>query len=132
MGPVRGGLIFALVSLVASPASAEICVQFRPNWTGETVTAWQEMLALFSTPISLFLLIATAFVVRFRSSWGALAVFVGWSFAVAAVTFLDPTGGMRAAAASEGCVGSPSLYILAVFVLCAAMMLYLNRVADRE
>lgn len=132
MGSFRSGLTFTVLTLIASPAGAEVCAQFRPDWEGGEVTAWQEMIALFGTPISLVLLLATAFAIRFRSAWGALAVFVGWSFAVAAVTFLDPTGGMRAAAATEGCVGSPSLYIAAVFVLCGGMMVYLNKVNNDD
>lgn len=132
MGPVRGGVtLAALAVLAAGPAHAEVCAQFRPDWDGGPVSAGQEMIALFGTPISLVLLLATAFAIRFRSAWGALAVFVGWSFAVAAVTFLDPTGGQRAAAAAEGCVGSPTLYIAVVFALCAGLMIYLNKVADR-
>ncbi|MEM6577312.1 MAG: hypothetical protein AAF678_02375 [Pseudomonadota bacterium] len=131
MGPLRGGLTVAILTVAASPAHAEICATFRPAWDGAPVTATQETIALFGTPISLVLLLATAFAIRFRSAWGALTVFVGWSFAVAAVTFLDPTGGMRAAAASEGCVGSPSLYIAIVFALNAGMMLYLNKMVDK-
>lgn len=130
MGSFRSGLTLVFLTSIASPARAETCAQFRPAWDGGNVNAFQEMVALFGTPISLVLLIATAFAIRFRNSWGALAVFVGWSFAVAAVTFLDPTGGMREAAAAEGCVGSPSLYIAVVFVLCGGMMVYLNKVND--
>ncbi|MEM6375246.1 MAG: hypothetical protein AAF686_03345 [Pseudomonadota bacterium] len=132
MGSFRSGLIVGAILVLAGPADAAVCQDFRPDWNGETVGAWDEMLALLSMPISLILLIATAFAIRFRSPWLALCVFVGWSFAVASVTFFDPTGGIRANAALEGCVGSPSLYIAVVLSLCAGMMIYLNKFADPD
>ncbi|MEM8803594.1 MAG: hypothetical protein AAGF55_13765 [Pseudomonadota bacterium] len=114
-----------------TPALAETCDKIRPDWDGGSVSAWAEAIQLFGTPISLFLIISTALVLRFRSSWGALAVFVGWSFAVATVTFWDPTGGMRQAAQIEGCIGTPTLYITIVFIICGAMMLYINRLQEK-
>lgn len=132
MDLLRSALIVATAVVVPHPVIASTCSDFRPNWDGGSVSAWSEMIQLFGTPISLILLLGTALAVRFRKPWAALAVFVGWSFAVAAVTFLDPTGGVRAAAAAEGCVGSPSLYIAVVFALCGAMMVYLNKMADRD
>lgn len=128
MGPFRSGLILAAATIAPVPAFADVCERVRPHWDGGPVTPWTEMIALFGSPISLVLLLGTALAVRFRSSWGALTVFVGWSFAVAAVTFFDPTNGTRRAAAIEGCVGSPTLYILVVAAICMSMMLYMNRV----
>ena len=127
MGSVRRGLILLCIACSPGTAWAEVCDKIRPDWNREAVSLMTETVQLFGTPISLFLLISTALVIRFRSSWGALVVFVGWSFAVATVTFWDPTGGLREAAQIEGCIGSPTLYIAIIITVCGAMMLYINR-----
>lgn len=121
MGPLRRGLSLAVV--MPSPAWADVCDKVRPNWEGTPVTAVQEALYLATTPISLALLLASLIVLRFRHQWGALAVVVGWTIAVTLLTMADPTG-MRPQAAAQGCVGSPTLFILAVAAICGAMILY--------
>lgn len=132
MGPVRRGVILAAAVCVPAGAHAEVCDRIRPDWDGQAVSVWEETLALMGTPVSLLLLLATVLVLRFRSSWGALAVFVGWSFAVASFTFLDGTGGLLPAARAEGCVGSPALFVGVVLLISAGMMLYVNRPKDKD
>lgn len=110
------------------PAWAQdACATIRPGWDGMPVSAWQEAMTLFSSPIALILLVASAFVIRFRSSWGAMAACLAWSFLITAVTFFDPTGGMRTAADAQGCVGSPSIFIALVAALSVGMILYTGR-----
>jgi len=129
MGPLRGGVIAALLP---APAMAGVCEAFRPGWSGSPVGPWAEAAALFGSPASLVLLLATAIVMRLRSQWGAAAVCVAWSLLVSAFTFFDPTGGQRAAAMAEGCVGSPVVFIAAVGLICVAMVLYTGRGARAE
>lgn len=128
----RNALALALTAVLPAPAWAEVCDKVRPDWDGAEVSLWSETVMLLGTPISLFLIISTAFAMRFRSSWGALVVFVGWSFAAATVTYWDPTGGLREAARQEGCIGSPALYVALVFAMCGAMLWYVNRVDKVE
>lgn len=121
MGPFRRGLILVLLP---GPAWAGACAELRPGWDGTPVSAWAEAVALLGSPLSLILLVATALALRFRSQWGALAVCVAWSFLVSGFTVFDPTGGAREAAMTEGCVGSPAIFILGVAALCVATVLY--------
>ncbi len=120
MGPVRGGLILALLPL---QASAGVCETFRPGWDGVPVTGFGEAVALLGSPVSLVLLVATVVALRFRSQWGVLGTSLLWAAWVSVIAFLDPTGGARSAGMTEGCVGSPTLFILAVSVLCTAAVL---------
>ncbi len=124
MGPVRRGLILAIPAILPAPVWAEACATFRPGWDGMPVTIFDEAIALFSTPIALILLVASMLVIRFRSSWGAVAVCLAWSLLITATTFFDPTGGLRNAGVAEGCVGSPALFIGIVAALCAGMIIY--------
>lgn len=123
MGPVRGTLTL-LAALLPGPALARACDTLRPGWDGTPSTALAEALHLFASPAALLLLAATAIVLRFRSQWGGVAVCVGWSLLVSAVTFFDLTGGQRAAAMAEGCIGRPTLFIAAVAAICVATILY--------
>lgn len=129
MGSLRRGLILAVLP---TPALADACDTIRPGWDGGEVTAFAEAITLFSSPIALFLLLSTALVFRFRNAWGALAVCLAWSFLITAVTFFDPTGGVRTLAVAEGCVGSPWLFIAAVGALSAAMIVYTGRPSEAE
>ncbi|MCR9114981.1 MAG: hypothetical protein NXH84_17005 [Rhodobacteraceae bacterium] len=113
------------------PAWAGVCETLRPTWDGTPVSAWQEAIWLLGTPISLFLLLASALVIRFRRSWAALAVILAWSFLVSAFTFYDPTGGQRTAAAAEGCVGSPVLFIAVVGAICVGLLVYTGKAVDK-
>jgi hypothetical protein len=108
------------------------CASFRPDWSGDEVSALSEALLLFQTPAALVLLLASALVLRFRSAWGALAVFVGWSLLVSAFTFFDPTGGTRTAAMAEGCVGSPTLFIAIALGISVGLILYTGQPEKKE
>lgn len=121
--------LFALLPL---PALAEVCDKVRPSWDGTPVSALTEAVFILGSPASLVLLLATALVVRFRSSWGAVAVCVGWSMLVSAFTFFDPTGGLRTAAAAEGCIGSPSLFIAVACSLSVICILITGKPKDRD
>lgn len=129
MGSVRRGVI---LSLAPTPALAEACDKIRPGWDGGEVGAVSEAITLFSSPIALILLFLTALVFRFRSSRGALALCLFWSFLITAVTFFDPTGGVRTQAITEGCVGSPWLFIAVVGALSAGMVVYTGRPAEPD
>ena len=120
MGPLRGGLI---LSLLASPVWAEVCDKERPLWDGVPASAVSEAIALFSSPLALLLLIATAFALRFRHAWGGLAVVVAWTGFITVVLTYDPTG-IRASAISEGCIGPPTLFIALAIAICIGTILY--------
>lgn len=109
--------------LISTPAVAEVCDKLRPDWDGEPVSAIGVAISLFASPISLILLIATAFAIRFRSQWGALAVVLGWTVNVSLISMVDP-GGVRQIARVEGCIGSPALFIGLVAAICAGMIIY--------
>ena len=129
MGSFRRGVILALFP---TPALAEACDKIRPGWDGGPVGPVAEAITLFSSPIALILLFLTALVFRFRSSWGALTLCLFWSFLITAVTFFDPTGGVRTLAAAEGCVGSPWLFITVVAALSVGMVLNTGKPAQNE
>ena len=119
MGPVRGGLI---LSLLASPAWAEVCDKLHPGWDGAPATAVSEAIALFLSPIGLALLIATVIAIRFKSVWGGLAAVVCWTVFVTFVVQYDP-GNLRQMAMAEGCVGEPTLFIVATIAICVVTIL---------
>lgn len=124
MGPVRRRLTFALALLCPAPAWAEVCSDLRPGWDGTPVTAVDEMLFLAQSPLVLFLILATAIAVRFRSEWGGVAVVAGWSFATFIVTEWGSGDGLRSAAIDEGCAGSPGLFIAVAVAICISVVLY--------
>ena len=128
MGPVRRGLILSavLAALPVSAAAQDVCTTHRPNWDGMPVSALSEAILIFGSPAALILLLASVAVARFKWNWGALVVCVGWSALVSAFTFFDPTGGQRAAAAAEGCIGSPALFIAGAFAICIGLILYVG------
>ncbi|MEP3917146.1 hypothetical protein [Ascidiaceihabitans sp.] len=122
MGSLRRGLILAALP---TSALAEVCDKVRPHWVpGSPATAFTEMIALFGTPPSLVLLVATALVLRFRSKWGGLGVTVAWAAWVSVVSMVGAGDAVQQQATLEGCVGSPALFILAVAAICIATILY--------
>lgn len=121
MGPLRGGLI---LSLLPGLARASACDTERPGWDGVPMTALGEALLLFSSPAALVLLAATILVIWLRHQWGALAVCLLWTALVSVVAFIGSSGETHAAAVTEGCVGSPTLFIAAVAAICVAMIFY--------
>ena len=120
MGSLRRGLMLATLP---TAAWAKVCDKERPDWNGTPVMAVGEAIALFSNPVSLVLLLVTALAVRFRSQWGALAVCLAWTGWVSLIAFMD-TGGIRSAALAEGCIGSPTLFIVIACTLCVAAVIY--------
>ncbi len=120
MGPLRGGLI---LSLLAGPVGAEVCDKVRPNWDGTPASALSEAVALFGSPLGLFLLIATAFAIRFRHAWAGLATVIGWTGFVSIILAKDPTG-IHEFAVLEGCVGPPTLFVGVTIAICIGTILY--------
>lgn len=121
-----------ILSLLPGAAWAEVCDKERPNWVwGTEATAWTEMIGLFSSPFSLVLLIATAFVIRFRSSWGGLAITVLWTGLVSLLVFSEPDE-VKLQAIKEGCIGSPTLFIAVVAAICVATILYTAPRTDKR
>jgi len=130
MGSLRRGLILSLATPTA--ALAEVCDKVRPLWQpGTPATAWDEMLALMGTPLSLALLLATAVAIRFRSQWGALAVLVLWTFWVSTIAFFGADDEINRQAIAEGCIGSPALFIGVVAAICIAMIIYTTPRQDK-
>lgn len=125
MGPIRRRLTLASfgASLLPHAAWADACGTIRPNWDGTPVTALQEALFLFATPASLVLVLASLLAMRFRHHWAALGVVLGWTLVVSLVTMADPTG-LNAPAAAQGCVGSPTLFIVLVAAICGVMIIF--------
>ena len=107
MGPFRRRLsLTLLISVMASPALAEVCYKERPDWDGIPVTLESEALALFLSPAGLFLLGALAVAVLFRHAMGTAIVALLWSFFISFIVWPDPTG-LRGARISEGCEAQP-------------------------
>lgn len=117
--------LFAVVALLPTSAFASACASVRPGWTpGTPATAFSEMLALFGTPPSLILLLATALVLRFRHKWGGLVVVVLWSTWLSLVAVIGRGNALQQQAALEGCIGTPTLFIAAVAAICILIVLY--------
>ena len=121
MGPVRGGIIAALLP---GAAWAEVCDKVRPGWDGAPVTMVGEAITQFTTIPAVVLLLGSAVAIRFRSQWGAAAVVVLWTAWVSVNAFLDTSGGVKDAAMLEGCIGAPVLFIVAVAAICTGMIIY--------
>lgn len=117
-------LTFLIVALPTS-ALAEVCDKVRPFWTpGAQATSLDELIGLMATPPSLVLLVLTALAVRFRHQWGALVVVLAWTAWVSVIAFIGFGGETQALAMSEGCIGSPALFIAFVTAICVGMILY--------
>lgn len=120
MGSLRRGLILALLP---GASWAEVCDKERPGWDGVPVSMLGETLTLLMTPGALVLLVATALVIRLRHQNGGLIVVLGWTGLLTLLTMVD-TDGLRASAMTEGCIGSPALFIGLVIAICAGIVLY--------
>ena len=119
------GVYAVLPFLMPTQAWAAACDTLRPGWApGTSVSAFDEMLALFGTPPSLVLVLATALALRFRHKWAGLAVVVLWSTWLTVVAVLGRGGEIQQMAVAEGCLGPPTLFILAVAAICVATVLY--------
>lgn len=102
---------------------ADACAQARPDWDGLPISAFSEAITLFTSPLGIVLILATAIAIRIRSQWGGLVIVLGWTSYVTLITMLDPTG-LRDLAQVEGCVGSPTLFILCVTAICGGIIIY--------
>ena len=96
------------------------------------VSAWGEFVFLLQSPIVLILILLTAVVIRFRSEWGGVAIVVGWSIVTYLVTGWLSGSTTQTAAANEGCVGSPALFIAVAAILCIGVVLYTAPLPRRE
>lgn len=115
----RKRLLAGLVVL-PSPAFAQSCKDLRPDWDGLPVSALTEAILLFTTPLSLILLLASALVLRFRSNAGTVLLVIGWSVQVYLVTFVLPSDTAR----TEGCLGSPTLFIVLASAIAIGAVIY--------
>jgi hypothetical protein len=114
-----------MLSIGPGTAEAAVCETLRPGWVeGSEATALDEALHQFSSAPALGLLAATLVAVRFRSAWGGLAVTVFWSLHTYMLVFAPGRAATRQAAAADGCVASPALFIAAVTAICIATILY--------
>ncbi len=132
MGPIRRRLVLAAVLSPATPAWADTCAQIRPGWDGLPVSAWGEFVFLLQSPIVLILIMLTAVAIRFRSEWGGVAVVIGWSAVTYLVTGWLSGSETQTAAAIEGCVGSPALFIAVAAALCIGVVLYTAPIGKRK
>jgi hypothetical protein len=126
MGPVRGGLILACLVL-PGPALAEVCARLRPDWDGGPVGPVADAIALFSSLPALALLLGTALAIRLRHQGLALGVVVLWTVLVSFAALRGGQDGVWQAAATEGCVGSPSLFIALAAAISVGTILYTSR-----
>ena len=124
MGSLRRRRLITLFCLAGSPVSAAgVCDTARPEWDGQPMTGWGEMIVLLSAPPALALLILTAIALRMRNQWMGLAVVVFWT--ILATLMTSQSGEVpRASAMIEGCIGSPTLFFAAVTAICAGTILY--------
>ena len=125
---LRAGALAAGVICSPTAGLAQACAQQRPGWDGGPVSPLAELLFLLQTPVVIALVLATALVLRFRSQWGGLAAVVCWS----GLTYFLTSDRVVADAKLEGCVGSPSFFIGAVFVLCIGIVLYTAPLPKRD
>lgn len=121
MGPIRR--LAALLTLLPGAAFAEVCDQERPDWDGTPATAPDGLLDLLATAPSLFLIVATLLVLRFKSVWGGLATVVLWTIWVSVINSpaVFPT---RAAAIEAGCIGPNTLFIALAVAICVGIVIY--------
>lgn len=104
-------------------AWAEVCDKERPDWDGTRVGIVGEAINLFLSPAGIALLLLSVIALRFRHQWIGLAAVILWTVFITVVTMADPTG-LRPQAMAEGCVGPPTLFIVAVAAICVGIVLY--------
>ncbi|WP_299048443.1 hypothetical protein [uncultured Tateyamaria sp.] len=114
-------------TLFSTPALAEVCDKVRPLWQpGTQATALTEALHFFATPLGLILVALSAVAIARRWQWVGLATILGWTGLVSLVALgasIDPTS-VHALAVAEGCVGPPTLFIVAVAAICVGIVLW--------
>ena len=109
-------------SFFPSFAWAEVCDKARPGWDGVPVGMLGEAVSLFLSPAGVALLLMSVIALRFRQQWIGLAAVILWTGFITVVTMADPTG-LRPQAMAEGCVGPPTLFIVAVAAICVGIVL---------
>lgn len=129
--PLALGLITIAV-MVPGTAWAAACDSLRPLWDGVQASAVDEALHLAATLPSVALVIITALALRFRSQWGGLAAVVGWSLLVSVHVFPINSDPVRESAITEGCIGSPALFIAVVAAICIGTILYTAPIGRRS
>ena len=120
MGSIRRRLTIAALLAMPSSAMADICAIRTPDWDGTQQSAWAELLNSLQSPMTLFLIITTAVVIKFRSQWGGLAIVVAWSGLIAILMASESYW----EGVAEGCIGSPSLFFGLIGALCIGVVLY--------
>ena len=134
------------LAVVAVAVIAQALIYQRQRFTrilGIAHVMWVPMFAWMATRLPeiaatpglanwLVLLAATVVALKFRSKWGALIVCVLWSFFVSGLTLFDMTGGLRTAAMAEGCIGSPTVFIVIVAATCVALILHTAPRPEKE
>lgn len=134
LGPVSRRLPrrLALVTLLAiaaplSPAFAEVCDKARPNWTGEPVSAFAELMNFIYTTPGLIVAGVLAVVLLTRLRYTAIAgAAIALGLAGLAIFEHFSPDEIGRAARAEGCVGSPWLVVV-VLTLCALLMMFFAR-----
>lgn len=129
MGPLRGrlALLWAAATLFPSAAVAEVCDKVRPLWSRSSgpASAWDELFALLSLPITLSVTALT--ILALFTRWRLLTVISALLWAgLASVVAYDNYGpvldDVRYFAIKEGCIGSPHLFIALAIAICAGMI----------
>ncbi|APX12724.1 hypothetical protein BWR18_14295 [Tateyamaria omphalii] len=82
-----------------------------------------EAVSLFLSPAGIALLLLSLIALRFRQQWVGLAAVILWTVFITVITMADPTG-LRPEAMAEGCIGQPTLFIVAVAAICVGIVLY--------
>ncbi|KIC51889.1 hypothetical protein [Tateyamaria sp. ANG-S1] len=112
-----------LLALFPTATWAEVCDKARPGWDGQAVGMVGEAVSLFLSPAGIALLLISLIALRFRHQWIGLAAVILWTVFITVVTMADPTG-VRPQAMVEGCIGPPTLFIVAVAAICVGIVLY--------
>ena len=110
-------------TLLPGAAWAEVCDKARPGWDGGQVGPVGEAISLLLSPAGLALLGLSLIALRFRQQWIGLGAVLLWTVFITVVTMADPTG-LRADAMIEGCIGPPTLFIVAAAAICVAIVLW--------
>ena len=118
MGPLRRGLSAAALSLLASPALANVCETHRPDWSPQDgpVSAIGELFHMFTTLPGLAILGAFVLALtRGRPLDWLLASFL--PVVVGAALAYGETGDTTIAMQQQGCAGPSVLSVTACILL---------------
>lgn len=106
MGPVRGRLTTAAMTLLPGPALAEVCASLRPGWIadGGPVGAGAEAIYILSSFPGLVVLAFLAFGLARPNLWISTACALP-AFGLAGLLGITRRADSAAAAIAEGCIG---------------------------